>query len=193
MKIGVAGITTSGKSTLADALKKKFEAVHITSDDFYFQENFRKTILRGKEVNDWDTPDGINWNEFESYCEKIKGDLVFIDSFLLFYSEKIENMLDAVIVIEYDESEFEIALQRRTSRLYNVNFPKDFDENPEKSEIHFECAYFKDIAWNGALRHPEYRYTKRNIPILKLRATASIEENIARAEEFIKKHITQTH
>ena len=95
-------------------------------------------------------------------------------------------MLDAVITIEYDDSEFEISLQRRITRLFNVDFPKDFDENPEKNEINLECAYFKDIAWKRAMQHPEYRVTKRNIPKLIIRATDPIDANIAKAEDFVR-------
>ena len=190
MKIGITGITTSGKTTLTNLLVNHFKAKKCCMDDFYFQTDFQQINFRGKMVSNWESPKGIDWEKFEVHCENSFGNVIFIDSFLLLYSKKITNMIDILIILEYKEEDFEIALKRRIKRNFDQEVPYNYLKNPEESEIHYEAAYFKEISWKFAFNFPQYREPENwNKPILKLSATSSIEDNLIKSIKFINKYL----
>ena len=191
IRLGIAGITTTGKSTIADVLKETFRGTKCCIDDYYYTKDYPMMNFKGREIIDWETPDCIHWDAYEEYIQRQEGKLIIIDSYLLFYSKKISDSLDAVIVCEYEPTEEhkEIALKRRLRRYFNTEeIPPDFHENPFKNEINLEAAYFTEYAWKWALDNPNYREpTVWNKPILRLSAVAPLEENIKLAKEFVSK------
>ena len=188
MKIGLVGPTTSGKSTICQSLIKEFGGTHVCIDDFYIQGELPKIQFLGKEIEDWETPKSIDWDKFEAYVESYQSELLFIDSFLLFYSEKITSLIDAAIIINYQPNEFKIAQNRRIQRNYQVDVPEDYHEHPNKSEAHWESLYFEEIAWPFAMEHQEYIEPKNfHKPMLKLSATNHLDTNISLSKDFIRK------
>lgn len=193
MRIGIAGTTTSGKSTLAKALAEVFKGVHCCVDDYYFTENQPTLMFLGKEIIDWETPKCIHWDQFEDYLDKQTDDLLFVDSYLLFYSKKVADSLDAVIVLEYKPEDFPVALERRILRWCNTTVPADYKINPEASEAHHEANYFEEIAWKFAMDYPEYREPQDlSKPILRLHAVSPLKENVDAAIKFVNSLLTKS-
>ncbi|EAX96537.1 hypothetical protein TVAG_256770 [Trichomonas vaginalis G3] len=186
MRIGIAGITTSGKSTLAKALTNVFKGAHCCVDDFYYTQDFPMMTFKGKTIIDWETPNCIHWDKFEEYCERQTADIVFIDSYLLFYSKKVADSLDAVIILQYQPEDFQEALARRIRRFSNQAVPSDYVIHPDASETHWEAAYFTEIAWKFAMDYPQYREPKDlTKPILRLKAVNPLGDNINKAINFV--------
>ena len=187
MKIGVVGITTSGKSTICDELMKEFGGRRVCIDDFYIQGELPKIKFLDKEIEDWETPNSIDWNRFEAFCKDSKDDLLFIDAFLLFYSKEITSLIDCAILIEYEPKDFKIAQKRRIMRNYGIDVPDDYKENPNKSEAHWESLYFEEIAWKFAMENLQlWKPHNFNKPLLILRATDPLDININKSKEFIR-------
>ncbi|EAY15987.1 hypothetical protein TVAG_262370 [Trichomonas vaginalis G3] len=188
MRIGISGISTSGKTTLANALVKHFNCGYCCADKYYNrdQSSFPRIPFLGDMIAEWDSPQCIFWDKFENQVESMQDDLIILESFLLFYSKKVGDTIDGLIALEYEEIDLPIALARRVKRVTGEEVPKDYKENPKKSEAHWESNYFEQIAWPYALKNPEYREPKDyKKPVLRLKATAPLEDNITAAINFI--------
>ena len=189
IKLGIAGMTTTGKSTIADAILDTYRGTKCCIDDYYFTKDFPMIDFHGRQVIDWETPDCIHWDQYEPYVQRQEGKFIIIDSYLLFYSKKIVDSLDALIICEYENTEEhkQIALKRRLLRYFDTEeIPDDYKENPLKSEINLESAYFTEYAWKWAFDNPQYREPKEwHKPILRLSAVAPLKENIEKAKEFV--------
>lgn len=197
MKIGITGISTTGKSTIANALQKEFGGKIYNIDDFYGPEDtFPLVDLNGKVAQNWDSPVSLNWEEYKKAIFSATEPICFIDSFLLCYDKDILNSLNAVIVLNYnidksqEEAEkcFQIALERRVRRLYNTDVPENYQNNINRSEADFECNYYEKIVWPMALNNRDYYIPPDsfNHPVLTLDATNPLEGNISQSIDFIR-------
>lgn len=187
MKIGIAGFTTSGKTTISEYLSKKYGANLISLDQFYFTSGWPQVECCNKKVNFWDSPDCFDWENVVKSVKENSDEMVFIESFLLFYNKEVAESIGALIYLEYSEDDFDIALKRRLMRWFGTDkIPDDYMVKPDKSDIHFECNYFKNIAWPFAQKNIEYcRPSYYSEPVLVLKATSPLEENINKSILFI--------
>jgi len=76
--IGIGGISSSGKSTLASKLKERLilhpNATHvilISQDDFYKIHDTNQ-IPRVDGVEDWDCPDALRLDDFQKCLAEVK-------------------------------------------------------------------------------------------------------------------------
>ena len=146
--------------------------------------------------------------------EKIKSkDFLIVEGFLLFGDPKIYDIIDILINISFDtEKDEEIAFKRRLNRFkwegirYNQiknnkkdddnenlkkyeeeeEIPEDYETNPEKNRLNYLAFYFKHVAWPHIKENQELvcplNWEK---PVLKLSATANLQDNIQKSFDFI--------
>ena len=185
MIIGISGISTSGKSTIANFLQEKLQAKIFSLDDYFAVLSLPRAELNGQEIGDWDLPESIDWDTFLSDLDSCTSPLIIVEGFLLFGNETLHSRIDALINIEFTEDDFQIALERRIERGFHSSPPKNWEEEPIADKISFSCLYFKKFVWERALKHPEYRCPAAwNRPRLVLSATSELGTNCALALEF---------
>lgn len=199
--IGVSGPTTSGKSTISEALQKKYNCKIICVDSYFkINVDLPKEEINGRTVLNFDSPDSVEWNYFiediQKEINKMKQtkttNYLIVEGFLLFGTNEIKEMVDMLITVEFNvDTDEDIAFHRRLNRLNEKNeeeeVPEEYMENPEKNRIAYTAFYFKSIAWKKVKENQPYvcpdDWTK---PLLKLSATADINENIEKSVEFIE-------
>ena len=103
MIIGIAGMSRSGKTTLAKQLQARLKSSTVLHlDDFVFPENELPTITRhGETRTDWEDPSGIDFRRLEKAVLHAKTvfQYVIVEGFMLFYDEKIRQSLDRKIIL----------------------------------------------------------------------------------------------
>ena len=182
MIVGITGISTSGKSTIAKELQKHFGGQILCIDDFYGPENcFPEIEIKelGIKVVNWDSPDAIDWEKFYKKLVELssKSKIIYVDAFLLCYNEKILNLLNCIIYIKYEDNEIEVATKRRISRITNEQPPENISEK----------EYFEYVVWPFAQSHKSWFEPAPNFnkPVLNLKATDEILININKSKMFI--------
>ena len=189
MKIGLTGISTCGKTTVATALSSEFDGIHIEGDR-YFKVHYEIPLcaFHNKAIRNYDSPDATNWERFADVIAA-EDSLTFVDSFQLRVSPLVEDQIDAIIQFEYQETNLPIAVTRRVTRWGDPPPPKNYhDLDPWENNLVLTALYYEEIVWSTAMKHPEYwKYNEGEIdkPLLILSATAPIQENIQRAKEFV--------
>lgn len=184
----VSGISTTGKSTIADHLSKKY-GFDVISFDSYFKspDVIPKFEIDGQNVINWDLPDSIDWEYlFQDLRNLDPNKLYIFDSFIPFSNPQIECIVDALINLEFKQDDFDVAIKRRVERGFHEEVPPDYESSPTASQVNFCAYYFKHIVWPEAFKHPEYRlpipWTK---PIIRLNALSPLQENIDAADKFV--------
>lgn len=138
--IGFSGMSTSGKSLTASTLLSRFKGADIISTDKFFDRNLMPVItVGGESYHNWEEPTGVRWESVIKSIADCKADLIFIDSFLLFYSPQIQSMLTGAIVFEYLENEMMTGVERRVRRKTNFNGKVDFSNSLAR--------YYRDVVW----------------------------------------------
>lgn len=123
--IGIAGGAGSGKTTLARALKAKFEdegktADIISLDAFYFADGINGRYLigktNGKRFLDANHPDSINQQAVQKEIDKITTDSLIIEGLFTLILPNIFSQLDLSI---YLDTPADIRLGRKIIRKFN--------------------------------------------------------------------------
>ena len=139
--IGIAGGTASGKTTLANILKQSFkDEVTILKHDYYYYDKSHFNVNEDK-IN-FDHPDSFETELLISHLNKLKqgksisrpvysyktnerleetelvkpSPIIIVEGILIFYYEKLRELLDLKIYIETDA---DVRLLRRISRDIN--------------------------------------------------------------------------
>ena len=189
MKIGLTGISTCGKTTVAKALCQEFNCPLFEIDEFYKGRGLPMCKFHNKFVENWDDPTAILWDKYSKAISEDKSDLAIIDCFQIRYEKSIENQVSAIIQFEYQEKDLPIAVNRRVLRLAGVPPPENYhDIDPFEDGIVYEALYYEEIVWPIAISHPEYwKYNEGECtkPLLILSATDPIEVNIQKSKEFV--------
>ncbi len=86
----ISGFSGSGKTVLARSLlkdinrnNKKYEFTFLNLNDFFKSEDEYKNIIEvgDLKVVDWDSPDAINWENFNQEVNKVKSNGVIVSGF----------------------------------------------------------------------------------------------------------------
>lgn len=118
--IGVSGGTGSGKTSICEIVEKNFNTTVISQDSFYNSVGLEKA-----EKHDFDHPNAIDWDRFYECIEELslgksttkpiynfsthsregeepieKAQVYIIEGILLFYDERIRNLLDIKVFVE---------------------------------------------------------------------------------------------
>lgn len=187
------GPSTCGKSTIVKELLKQFKSVSITIDRFFDLSIMPEIDFHGRKIRNNDCVEAVNWDKFLDHFSKIDNtDLIFLDAFIFFCKPGFENMVDAIVDIEYEEGDMMIGMRRRMVRKGRPEPPEDYaSQDPWSSNALFKCHYFADVVWKLAVDHPEYRVPPNwNKPIIKLSAKDDIEGNIRSSAEFVNKIVS---
>jgi tRNA A37 threonylcarbamoyladenosine biosynthesis protein TsaE len=98
----ISGFSGSGKTVLARSLlkdinrnNKKYEFTFLNLNDFFKSEDEYKNIVEvgDLKVVDWDSPDSINWEEFNKKINSVKSNGVIVSGFA-FPKDKISFDVD---------------------------------------------------------------------------------------------------
>lgn len=110
----IAGISRSGKSTLASSLAKKLDnAIHLEQDQFVLSEDNIPKIL---DRIDWETPKSIDWAKWNQQIEDALNTHQFIiaEGIFAFNDFHLLQKASATISLSLSKREF---LERRRKEL----------------------------------------------------------------------------
>ena len=195
--VGISGPSTSGKSTIAKRLSEIYKAKIFCLDEYFSFSEKGIQVFHETQIFNYDIVESIDWNLFYNdiikYYNNNDFDIIIIEGFLLVGDERISKITDIVINIEFNDCDFNLALERRIKRGFNEDVPKDYHENPTIDKIHFSCIYFEEIVWSEMKKHPEYRIPREwKKPCLKLNATDDLDNNIKISTKFVNDCIVKT-
>lgn len=115
MIIGIGGVSRSGKTTRALALKAAFEkqdksVMVLHQDDF---TRPKRLIPRIRYKIDWEHPDSMDFRRFEKAILDARNhyDVVIAEGILVFYDPGVNALFDERILMETDRDTF---LDRRS-------------------------------------------------------------------------------
>ncbi len=132
----ISGFSGSGKTVLARSLlkdinrnNKKYEFSFLNLNDFFKSEDEYKNIIEvgDLKVVDWDSPESINWGEFNKEINKVKSNGVIVSGFA-FPKDKLDFEVDFHIHLKISKDDLiknrvEYAnekLDDKTSRINDV-------------------------------------------------------------------------
>ncbi len=108
MIIGIGGVSMSGKSSLARAIKKQFsrKKVSILCQDDFIMPQKKMPLIRGK--TDWENPGSIDFDEFIAsvVAREIENDIVIAEGLFAYHDQTLINLYDKKIFLEIPESVF---------------------------------------------------------------------------------------
>jgi nicotinamide/nicotinate riboside kinase len=138
MIIGIAGVSRSGKTTLADLIQKKLveqgeTSIVVHQDDYVMPES---EIPKIRHRIDWECPQSIDFQRFKSEILEAKKHYkhVITEGLLNFWDEDINLLFDKKIFVEISKQTF---LERR---------------NKEK-RWGFEPKWFYEHVWQSYLKY----------------------------------------
>jgi nicotinamide/nicotinate riboside kinase len=130
MIIGIAGVSRSGKTTLADLIQKKLiekgeTAIVLHQDDYVIPEN---QIPKIRHRIDWECPQSIDFQQFKTEILKAKKHYkhVITEGLLNFWDADINLLFDKKIFVEISKETF---LERRNKEKRWGFEPKWFYEH----------------------------------------------------------------
>lgn len=106
MIIGIAGISRSGKTTLAISLKEKLGDAEIISLD-----NYPASIEKFQYINDvidWEHPSSLDLEKVTDQVQNAaaKNETVIIEGIFLFYHQPLRSLIDKFIFLNLEKSDF---------------------------------------------------------------------------------------
>ena len=129
----IAGISRSGKSSLASELAKRLEnAIHLEQDQFVLQETNIPTI---EDRIDWETPESIDWLKWHQTINEALKSYRFIiaEGIFAFNDLKLIQRTSATIDLSITKDEF---LRRRRKEVR-------WGKEPEWFLVHVWEAHLK--------------------------------------------------
>ena len=108
MIIGIGGVSMSGKSSLARAIKKhcvRKKVSILCQDDFIMPLN-NMPLIEGK--TDWENPASIDFDEFIAsvVARDIESDVVIAEGLFAYHDHSLNQLYDKKIFIEIPEPVF---------------------------------------------------------------------------------------
>jgi nicotinamide/nicotinate riboside kinase len=138
MIIGIAGVSRSGKTTLADLIQKAYieqgeTAIVLHQDDYVMPEN---EIPKIRHRIDWECPQSIDFQRFKSEIldTKNKYNHVITEGLLNFWDEDINLLFNKKIFVEISKQTF---LERRQKEKRWGFEPKWFYEHVWQSYLKY--------------------------------------------------------
>jgi nicotinamide/nicotinate riboside kinase len=130
MIIGIAGVSRSGKTTLADLIQKKLiekgeTAIVLHQDNFVMPES---DIPKIRHRIDWECPQSIDFQQFKSEILEVKRHYkhVITEGLLNFWDDNINLLFDKKIFVKISKETF---LERRNKEKRWGFEPKWFYEH----------------------------------------------------------------
>lgn len=135
MIIGIGGVSTAGKTTTANKIRKLFSGLQVS---IICQDDFVKPvedIPLVKDWVDWEHPDSVNHEKLLNIiiAETKTNDIVIAEGLMIFYHKAIADLFDKRIFISIDYQTFK---QRK-------NFDNRWGHEPEWYIHHIWTSYQK--------------------------------------------------
>ena len=159
----ICGLNGSGKSTFGKALAKEINAAFKDIEDYYFPNR--------RAVDAYTDP-----RSKEEVSELLLNDLLVLDKIVLAavkadYSKEIENMFSKAIYIE-------VPKDIRLKRVWERSFEKFGNRMLKGGDLYeAENAFFHMVEKRPDSFVEEW-LSKLSIPVIKIDATHSIEDNV---------------
>ncbi|MEQ9168423.1 MAG: hypothetical protein RLO12_19350 [Fulvivirga sp.] len=134
MIIGIAGVSRSGKTTLAISLKEKLGDAEIVSLD-----NYPASIEKFQYINDvinWEHPSSLDLEKVTHLVREAasKNKYVIVEGIFLFYHEPLESLVDKFIYLDLQKEDF---LKRKLHDNRWGNIPNWYREHIWQSHLLF--------------------------------------------------------
>lgn len=145
--IGIGGVSQSGKSSLAEKIKKRFSGNTLvwSQDDF---TNPESQIPKINNLTDWEHPDSIDFQQIKNLIEAQKEnyDLIILEGLLAFHDDELANFFDIKIMLTISKDTF---LQRRKQETRWGSEPDWFIHHVWDSFLNFGNYQFADHQLSG--------------------------------------------
>ena len=137
MIIGIGGVSTGGKSWIAQKIKEHYrneKIVGILCQDDYTKH--RDDLPKIKDHPDWDTPESMDFDRFYRAIVKAakKFDVVIAEGIFVFHQERLVGLYDKMIYITLQEDTF---LERKRKDLRWGKEPEWYIDHIWRSHIRF--------------------------------------------------------
>ena len=164
MIIGIAGVSRSGKTTLAGIIEKILvergeSALVLHQDDFVFPEN---KIPKIRNRTDWECPQSIDFQGFKSAImeKKARVNHVITEGLLNFWDSDIDALFDKKIFVEISKETF--LLRRNQEHRWGFE-PKWFYEHVWQSYLKYGK---KGLDENTIVLSGEFGFDEKETAIL---------------------------
>lgn len=147
MFIGIGGISTSGKSWIAQKIRDHYrnqKKVSILCQDDYTLTQDKIPVIR--DHIDWDIPESMDFHKFYRAIVKKskKSDVVIAEGLFVFHQERFVNLYDKMICFTLKKETF---LERKRKDLRWGKEPEWYIEHIWESHLRFrEDAQVRDKA-----------------------------------------------
>lgn len=138
MVIGIGGISTAGKSKLANRLKEYFSDKKVS---VLCQDNYAMPTSQIPKINghtNWEIPESLDFDRFYKLIleEKKKNDIVVAEGLFVFYEKRLNELFDKKIFMAISKETF---LERKSIDLRWGKEPEWYMEHIWNSH-HEYCA-----------------------------------------------------
>jgi nicotinamide/nicotinate riboside kinase len=145
MVIGIGGISTAGKSKLANRLEEYFSDKKVS---VLCQDNYAKPTAQIPKINghtNWEIPESLDFGKFYNLIleEKKSNDIVIAEGLFVFYEERLVELFDKKIFMAISKETF---LDRKTIDLRWGKEPEWYMEHIWNS--HHNYCNFVDARQN---------------------------------------------
>jgi nicotinamide/nicotinate riboside kinase len=138
MIIGIGGISTAGKSKLANRLKEYFsdKKVSVLCQDNYAMPTAQIPMINGH--TNWEIPESLDFDKFYNLIleEKKSNDIVIAEGLFVFYEKRLLELFDKKIFMTISKETF---LERKSIDLRWGKEPEWYMEHIWKSH-HNYCS-----------------------------------------------------
>ena len=131
--IFISGLSGVGKSFLARKfVEKHSDFFWFDQDTIYKSEKPKVTLSNGEVVSNWDTPEALNWDEFNTFIEKLDHEKIIITGFAplkdlikfnislhidLYYTGSIEDVVQRCLKARREAKGFATEEKLKTDEL----------------------------------------------------------------------------
>ena len=142
MVIGIGGISTAGKSKLAETLKEYFSEKKVK---VLCQDNFAMSTHHIPKINghtNWEIPESIDFDKFYSKIleEKNENDIVVAEGLFVFFEKRLLEIFNKKIFMTISKKTF---LERKSIDFRWGEEPDWYKEHIWNSHFHF-CNQFQN-------------------------------------------------
>lgn len=163
MVIGIAGVSRSGKTSLAFLIKRIMEqrgdtAVVLSQDDFVFAEN---DIPKIRHRTDWECPESINFQKYRQAIvdKQVVYQHIITEGLLNFWDTETDTLFNRRLFTIVDKSTF---LNRRL----------------QEKRWGFEPKWFIEHVWRSYLKYGQTVLAQPKNGVLLLSGNEAFDEDL---------------
>lgn len=166
--IGFSGMSCSGHRKISAKLVESFPSTVLFQTNKYFNiSKMNKIPYNGNMHLNMEDPTCIDWDKLIQDIKQCQAELIFVDSFLLFYDSELKSMLKLAFIIQFDPKDEEMATKRRVSCF-----------KEEKRE--YMSYYYHNFVWKSGFQNRSYWDGQNsNVPLIKFAADDNINKIIS--------------